>query len=73
MPIFIKHIVCRLFQVVVGLGHPIEGTGAMEALAHGCVFLNPKYTGQSQNAFISGRKPTQRLVGRSYIQSSKKS
>ena len=49
-------------QIVVGLGSPIEGTGAMEALAHGSVFINPRYTGDAQDIFKSGSKPTQRLV-----------
>ena len=51
-----------LLQIVVGLGHPIEGTGAMEALAHGCVFFNPKYIGTDQNIFKNIGKPTHRLV-----------
>ncbi|KAK2151812.1 hypothetical protein LSH36_350g04046 [Paralvinella palmiformis] len=49
-------------KIVVGLGHPIEGTGAMEALAHGCVFFNPKYIGTDQNIFKNIGKPTHRLI-----------
>ena len=29
-------------QVFVGLGQPYEGPAALEALANGCFFLNPK-------------------------------
>ena len=31
-----------MFQVFVGLGEPFEGPAALEALANGCFFLNPK-------------------------------
>ena len=31
-----------LVQVFVGLGQPYEGPAALEALANGCFFLNPK-------------------------------
>lgn len=30
------------FEVFVGLGQPFEGPAALEALANGCFFLNPK-------------------------------
>lgn len=29
-------------QVFVGLGDPFEGPAALEALANGCYFINPK-------------------------------
>jgi len=35
-------ILLFLLQVFVGLGQPFEGPAALEALANGCFFLNPK-------------------------------
>ena len=30
------------FQLFIGLGFPYEGPAPLEAIAQGCVFLNPK-------------------------------
>ncbi|KAJ7378519.1 Alpha-1,6-mannosylglycoprotein 6-beta-N-acetylglucosaminyltransferase A [Desmophyllum pertusum] len=56
-----------LFQsskVFVGLGEPIEGPAALEALANGCFFINPKFTpayDRVNRGFFAG-KPMDRKV-----------
>lgn len=38
------------FKVFVGLGRPYEGPAALEAIANGAVFLNPRYAERSKSA-----------------------
>ena len=38
----IRHFFRICLQVFVGLGDPFEGPAALEALANGCYFINPK-------------------------------
>ena len=40
----------------------MESVGVMEALAHGCVFLNPRYEGDEQRVLQREGKPTGRKV-----------
>ncbi|KAL9986850.1 hypothetical protein ACROYT_G001056 [Oculina patagonica] len=49
-------------KVFVGLGEPFEGPGALEALANGCFFLNPKYVPplDRTNADFFAGKPVNR-------------
>ena len=49
-------------QVLVGVGLPMESTGAIEGIAWGCVFLNPKYTGNQTSILQRNDKPTNRKV-----------
>ncbi|XP_078364223.1 alpha-1,6-mannosylglycoprotein 6-beta-N-acetylglucosaminyltransferase A-like [Oculina patagonica] len=51
-------------KVFVGLGEPFEGPGALEALANGCFFLNPKYVPplDRTNADFFAGKPVNRKV-----------
>ena len=46
-------------QVCIGLGDPVESPSAIEALACGCVFLNPQRKGEDVG--FRG-KPTSRRV-----------
>ncbi|XP_078344105.1 alpha-1,6-mannosylglycoprotein 6-beta-N-acetylglucosaminyltransferase A-like, partial [Oculina patagonica] len=51
-------------KVFVGLGEPFEGPGALEALANGCFFLNPKYEpplDRTNAGFFAG-KPVNRKI-----------
>ena len=48
--------------MLVGVGLPMESTGAMEGLARGCTFLNPKYTGNQTGVLQNEDKPTNRKV-----------
>jgi len=51
--------VCQLF---IGLGFPYEGPAPLEAIAQGCVFINPKFSpphSALNTKFFSG-KPTHR-------------
>ena len=50
------------FQILVGVGLPLESTGAIEALSHGCVFLNVRYVGNQTNVLQKEGKPTGRKV-----------
>ena len=52
-------------RVFVGLGFPFEGPAPLEAIAQGCVFLNPRFAvpqNAVNNKFFRG-KPTFREVG----------
>ena len=52
----------RRTKVFVGLGFPYEGPAALEAIANGAIFLNPKFTpplGRGNTDFFHG-KPTSR-------------
>lgn len=52
------------FQVFVGLGFPYEGPAPIEAIALGCVFLQPRFHpphSSDNNDFYKG-KPTTRQV-----------
>ena len=53
-----------LSQVLVGVGNPLESSGALEALSHGCVFINPMFKGPRRGVLASKyyRKPTSRMV-----------
>lgn len=45
-------------KVFVGLGQPYEGPAALEALANGCFFLNPKYNpplDRTNTGFFAGK------------------
>ncbi|XP_073230424.1 alpha-1,6-mannosylglycoprotein 6-beta-N-acetylglucosaminyltransferase A-like isoform X3 [Porites lutea] len=44
-------------KVFVGLGQPYEGPAALEALANGCFFINPKITSQNPYAEVFVGKP----------------
>lgn len=51
-------------QVFVGLGFPYEGPAPIEAIALGCVFLQPRFQpphSSDNNDFYKG-KPTTRQV-----------
>ncbi|KAL9958747.1 hypothetical protein ACROYT_G035803 [Oculina patagonica] len=51
-------------KVFVGLGQPFEGPAALEALANGCFFLNPKYVPplDRTNADFFAGKPLNRKI-----------
>jgi len=48
-----------VFQLCIGLGDPVESPSVLEALANGCVFLNPR---RRSNEAQFKNKPTGRLV-----------
>ncbi|KAI0216419.1 Alpha-1,6-mannosylglycoprotein 6-beta-N-acetylglucosaminyltransferase A [Lamellibrachia satsuma] len=54
----------RESKVFVGLGFPYEGPGPLEAIAQGCVFLNPRFNPphSSHNVKFFKGKPTRRSV-----------
>ena len=43
----------------VGLGNPVEGVGVMNALAAGCIILNPRRHGSEQ--LLNGKPTTRKL------------
>ncbi|XP_072032100.1 alpha-1,6-mannosylglycoprotein 6-beta-N-acetylglucosaminyltransferase A-like isoform X2 [Amphiura filiformis] len=49
-------------KLFIGLGFPYEGPAPLEAIANGCIFLNPKFDPpkNSQNTKFFNGKPTQR-------------
>ncbi|KAK2145757.1 hypothetical protein LSH36_660g06018 [Paralvinella palmiformis] len=51
-------------KVLFGLGYPFESSGALESLARGCVFLNPKFSAKDNDVLRSRtyRKPTSRKM-----------
>ena len=53
-----------LLKLFIGLGFPYEGPAPLEAIAHGCVFINPKFTPphNSLNTKFFVGKPTLRQV-----------
>lgn len=68
-------------KVFVGLGQPFEGPAALEALANGCFFLNPKYVppldrtnanffaGKPMNRKITSQNPyAEVFVGKPFVQ-----
>lgn len=57
-------LLCLVWQVFVGLGFPYEGPAPIEAIALGCVFLQPQFDpphSSDNNDFYKG-KPTTRQV-----------
>ncbi|KAK2175491.1 hypothetical protein NP493_728g01062 [Ridgeia piscesae] len=46
----------------IGMGLPLESTGVIEAIAHGCIFLNPKFKGPQQDILQQLGKPTLRKM-----------
>jgi len=57
---------CQLF---IGLGFPYEGPAPLEAIAQGCVFINPRFSpphSALNTKFFSG-KPTRRQVSSSLM------
>lgn len=52
-----------LLQYFIGLGEPLESTAAVEALANGCIFINPRFSGNLSNILQHMDKPTSRKVG----------
>ena len=52
----------QIFQYFIGLGRPIEGVTPIEALSHGCIYLNPKLHGPDQKDLQNRKKSTSRLV-----------
>ncbi|XP_069786373.1 alpha-1,6-mannosylglycoprotein 6-beta-N-acetylglucosaminyltransferase B isoform X2 [Narcine bancroftii] len=74
MPVFVKnhgllpqHELQRLLRkakVFIGLGFPYEGPAPLEAIANGCIFLQPRFNpphNSKNNEFFRG-KPTSREV-----------
>lgn len=56
---------CSLhLQIFIGLGFPYEGPAPLEAIANGCVFINPKFNPphSSKNTPFFKGKPTSRKV-----------
>ena len=56
--------VLSLTQLFVGFGFPYEGPAPLEAIANGCIFLQPKFTpphSSLNHEFFKG-KPTSRQV-----------
>ena len=53
-------------RIFVGLGFPYEGPAPLEAIAQGCVFLNPKVNPpiDRTNSKFFAKKPTNRKVCR---------
>ncbi|XP_043546929.1 alpha-1,6-mannosylglycoprotein 6-beta-N-acetylglucosaminyltransferase A-like [Chiloscyllium plagiosum] len=54
------HLLLRGTKVFVGLGFPYEGPAPLEAIANGCIFLNPKFNppkSRKNTNFFQG-KPT---------------
>ncbi|KAI0234122.1 Alpha-1,6-mannosylglycoprotein 6-beta-N-acetylglucosaminyltransferase A, partial [Lamellibrachia satsuma] len=49
-------------QFFIGMGLPLESTGVIEAIAHGCIFLNPKFKGSQQDILQKLGKPTLRKL-----------
>jgi len=51
-------------QLFIGLGFPYEGPAPLEAIAQGCVFINPKFSPphSSLNTKFFKGKPTHRQV-----------
>lgn len=71
----------QTIKVFVGLGQPFEGPAALEALANGCFFLNPKYVppldrtnanffaGKPMNRKITSQNPyAEVFVGKPFVQ-----
>ncbi|KAK2147200.1 hypothetical protein LSH36_564g01050 [Paralvinella palmiformis] len=58
------HRLLRQSKLFIGLGFPYEGPAPLEAIAHGCVFINPKFSPphSSQNTKFFKGKPTMRKV-----------
>lgn len=46
----------------MGIGKPLESIGVLEAIAHGSIFLNPKFSGEDQDYLQKVGKPTDRKV-----------
>ena len=53
---FINNVNTFIYKLVVGIGEPLEGPGILEAIANGCIFINPKIEMKFNN------KPTNRTV-----------
>ncbi|XP_048464364.1 alpha-1,6-mannosylglycoprotein 6-beta-N-acetylglucosaminyltransferase A-like [Rhincodon typus] len=54
------HLLLRETKIFVGLGFPYEGPAPLEAIANGCIFLNPKFNppkSRKNTNFFQG-KPT---------------
>ena len=51
----------RQSKVYVGLGKPPEGPAALEAIANGAIFLQPKYD-PPLDSYAGLQKPTSRLL-----------
>lgn len=49
-------------KILVGVGEPLESSGVIEALAAGCVFINPKFTKQCRTVLQAMAKPTLRQM-----------
>lgn len=60
-----KHVnVVVFFQLFIGFGFPYEGPAPLEAIANGCIFLQPKFQpphSSLNHEFFRG-KPTSREV-----------
>ncbi|XP_021366122.1 alpha-1,6-mannosylglycoprotein 6-beta-N-acetylglucosaminyltransferase A-like isoform X1 [Mizuhopecten yessoensis] len=58
------HYLLRQSKIFVGLGFPYEGPAPLEAIANGCVFINPRFKPphSSKNTPFFKGKPTQRQV-----------
>ncbi|XP_029650594.1 alpha-1,6-mannosylglycoprotein 6-beta-N-acetylglucosaminyltransferase A-like isoform X2 [Octopus sinensis] len=76
------HTLLRESKLFIGLGFPYEGPAPLEAIANGCVFLNPKFNPphSSKNTPFFKGKPTSRnltsqhpyaehYIGRPYVYS----
>lgn len=66
--------VVSVFQVFIGLGFPYEGPAPIEAIALGCIFLQPRFDPphtSDNNNFYKG-KPTTRKVKKKTTKSGKK-
>ncbi|XP_074644421.1 alpha-1,6-mannosylglycoprotein 6-beta-N-acetylglucosaminyltransferase A-like [Tubulanus polymorphus] len=52
------HSLVKRAKICIGTGQPLESSGALEAIASGCVFLNPRL----ENGIKDSGKPTTREV-----------
>ncbi len=52
------------FQYFVGVGLPLESVAVTEAIANGCIFLNPRFKGPASDILPRSDKPTSRKVVR---------
>ena len=54
-------------RFMIGLGDPLLGPSAIDAISHGCVYINPKYRKPIRNHFHSQHPYAMNNVGAPYV------
>jgi hypothetical protein len=61
------HMLLASSKFLIGLGDPLLGPSAIDAISNGCVYINPIYPTPVRNAFESQHPYAEKVIGHPYV------